>query len=84
MDNSNQKKFLEEIPATLPVIPTIDVVVFPNMVVPLLILDEKIIKGINLARAQRDSVKLINYNRALYMLEHYSVLQQQSDKGTKS
>lgn len=30
----------------LPVVPTIDVVVFPHMVVPLLILDEKIIQGI--------------------------------------
>lgn len=43
---------------------------------------DEIIKGINLARAQRDSVKLINYNRALYMLEHYSVMQQQPDKGS--
>ncbi|MBU1007646.1 endopeptidase La [Candidatus Dependentiae bacterium] len=41
-----QKKFLEEIPQILPVIPTIDVLVFPNMVVPLLVLDEKIINGI--------------------------------------
>ncbi len=37
----------EQISSTLPIIPTIDVVVFPNMVVPLLILDEKIIEGIN-------------------------------------
>ena len=36
----------EEIPLILPVIPTVDVVVFPQMVVPLLILDEKIIKGV--------------------------------------
>lgn len=35
-----------EIPSVLPVVPTIDVVVFPHMVVPLLILDEKIIKGV--------------------------------------
>lgn len=40
------KKFLEEIPQVLPVIPTIDVLVFPNMVVPLLVLDEKIINGV--------------------------------------
>jgi len=38
-----------KVPSILPVIPTIDVVVFPHMVVPLLILDEKIIKGIELA-----------------------------------
>jgi ATP-dependent Lon protease len=31
----------------LPVIPTMDVVVFPHMIVPLLVLDEKIIRGIN-------------------------------------
>jgi len=37
----------ENIPEILPVIPTMDVVVFPHMIVPLLVLDEKIIKGIN-------------------------------------
>ncbi|MFH1832272.1 MAG: endopeptidase La [bacterium] len=36
----------EDIPLILPVVPTVDVVVFPQMVVPLLILDEKIIKGV--------------------------------------
>jgi ATP-dependent Lon protease len=40
---------MDEMPHILPVIPTIDVVVFPHMVVPLLVLDEKIIKGINTA-----------------------------------
>lgn len=38
-----------DIPTVLPVVPTIDVVVFPHMVVPLLILDEKIIKGVEMA-----------------------------------
>jgi ATP-dependent Lon protease len=38
-----------DIPNVLPVVPTIDVVVFPHMVVPLLILDEKIIKGVEAA-----------------------------------
>jgi ATP-dependent Lon protease len=38
-----------EIPSVLPIVPTIDVVVFPHMVVPLLILDEKIIKGVEQA-----------------------------------
>ena len=46
MDNKKDNANNEEIPTLLPVIPTIDVVVFPQMVVPLLILDEKIIKGI--------------------------------------
>jgi ATP-dependent Lon protease len=36
----------ENIPETLPVIPTVDVVVFPHIIVPLLILDEKIITGV--------------------------------------
>lgn len=37
----------EAIPQILPVIPTMDVVVFPHMIVPLLVLDERIINGIN-------------------------------------
>jgi ATP-dependent Lon protease len=48
MKNSN-KTVQETIPKTLPVIPTMDVVVFPHMIVPLLVLDERIIKGINQA-----------------------------------
>ena len=49
MENKNDSLNNEEIPTLLPVIPTIDVVVFPQMVVPLLILDEKIIAGIEQA-----------------------------------
>src|SRR5436190_5086272 len=40
-------KTQDTIPETLPVIPTMDIVVFPHMLVPLLVLDEKIIQGIN-------------------------------------
>ncbi len=47
MKKNNKKKISEQIPNRLPIVPTIDVVVFPNMVVPLLILDQKIIEGIN-------------------------------------
>lgn len=43
------KKGLEQIPKSLPVIPTIDVVVFPHMIVPLLVIDDRIIKGIESA-----------------------------------
>ncbi len=50
------KKNQEVIPEILPVIPTMDVVVFPNIIVPLLVLDEKIIKGIN---ETLDSSKLV-------------------------
>lgn len=50
MSNENRDHLSEhDIPLVLPVIPTIDVVVFPHMVVPLLILDEKIIKGVEAA-----------------------------------
>ena len=41
-----RKQVKDKIPEVVPVIPTMDVVVFPNMVVPLLVLDEKIIVGI--------------------------------------
>lgn len=46
MDEPKKNKSLGETPEVLPVIPTIDVLVFPNMVVPLLVLDEKIINGV--------------------------------------
>lgn len=50
MSHNNHDNFMEhDIPQAIPVIPTIDVVVFPHMVVPLLILDEKIIKGVEAA-----------------------------------
>jgi ATP-dependent Lon protease len=48
-----------DIPATLPIVPTIDVVVFPHMVVPLLILDEKIIKGVELALQSHKKILLL-------------------------
>ena len=48
---SDNKNILtnDAIPNVLPVIPTMDVVVFPHMVVPLLVLDEQIINGIEQA-----------------------------------
>jgi len=46
----------EETPEILHVIPTMDVIVFPHMLVPLLILDERIIKGV---RAALESSKMI-------------------------
>lgn len=48
-NKEDKRKMLEEIPQVLPVIPTIDVLVFPSMVVPLLVLDEKIINGVKQA-----------------------------------
>lgn len=43
----------------LPVIPTMDVVVFPQIIVPLLVLDEKIISGINRAIEEKKMVFLL-------------------------
>lgn len=37
------------VPRQLPVVPTIDVVVFPHMIIPLLVVDERIIRGIDAA-----------------------------------
>jgi len=43
----------------LPVIPTMDVVVFPQIIVPLLVLDEKIISGINRSIEEKKMVLLL-------------------------
>lgn len=60
MENKKRNHAAElEIPQTLPVIPTIDIVVFPHMVVPLLILDEKIIKGIEQSGEENKKVLLL-------------------------
>jgi len=59
MEKQPTNRFLEEIPDTLPVIPTIDVLVFPNMVVPLLVLDEKIINGVKEAMDGKKMVLLL-------------------------
>ncbi len=48
-----------EVPSQLAVIPTMDVVVFPHMVVPLLVLDEQIIKGIENALEGSKKVLLL-------------------------
>ncbi len=56
LDNHNVH---ETIPEILPVIPTMDVVVFPHMIVPLLVLDEKIIKGINQSLQESKMVLLL-------------------------
>lgn len=59
------KKMQTAIPDELPVIPTMDVVVFPNMIVPLLVLDEKIIKGINESLEQSKMVLLLAAKKQL-------------------
>lgn len=57
------KKIIKEAQQTiveiLPVIPTMDVVVFPRMIVPLLVLDERIIKGIQKALEEDPKKKVL-------------------------
>lgn len=47
------------IPEILPVIPTMDVVVFPHMIVPLLVMDERIINGVQKALDESKMIMLI-------------------------
>jgi ATP-dependent Lon protease len=61
----------DTIPEMLPVIPTMDVVVFPNMIVPLLVLDEKIINGIN--KSLHDS-KLVLLLAAQHQVDHQGAI----------
>jgi ATP-dependent Lon protease len=49
----------EPIPEILPIIPTMDVVVFPHAIVPLLVLDERIIKGIERALESESKIVLL-------------------------
>lgn len=59
MKTDKQDLHMEEIPTTIPVVPTVDVVVFPHMVVPLLVLDAKIINGIQEALEGDKKVLLV-------------------------
>lgn len=53
------KSGYDYIPDILPVVPTMDVVVFPNMIVPLLVMDERIISGIDSALEQEPKMVLL-------------------------
>jgi ATP-dependent Lon protease len=63
----------------LPVIPTMDVVVFPHIIVPLLVLDERIIQGINQSLNQSKKVLLlaakenVENNGAIGMHDLYAI-----------
>jgi len=50
----------ESIPKAIPVVPAIDVTVFPNMIMPLLVLDERIIQGINHAINSQNLILLLS------------------------
>ena len=47
------------LPEMLPVVPTMDIVVFPHQIVPLLVLDDRIIKGINKAVEEEHKLVLL-------------------------
>lgn len=68
------KNVQEHIPELLPVIPTMDVVVFPHTIVPLLVMDEKIIRGIN------DSLQK---SRLVLLIAAKKQIDQQEAIGTK-
>lgn len=51
------------LPKMLSVIPTMDVVVFPHMIVPLLVIDERIIKGIDAAIDTSKTILLVAANQ---------------------
>jgi ATP-dependent Lon protease len=68
MKNVSAKPTADKPKELLPVIPTMDVVVFPHMIVPLLVLDERIIRGIQKAM---EGNKLIMLIAARKQLEDY-------------
>lgn len=79
MENFSKKKN-HSIPDIIPIIPTMDVVVFPHMIVPLLVVDERIIKGINEALEGSKLVLLIassrdssNFNEAISTKDLYRI-----------
>jgi ATP-dependent Lon protease len=59
MKTVSNQSIQENMPEILPVIPTMDVVVFPHMIVPLLVMDEKIIKGVNRSLQESKMVLLL-------------------------
>ena len=80
MKTLSVKSVQEKIPEILPVIPTMDVVVFPHMIVPLLVLDEKIIKGIQHAIENSKMIMLLaakkridNYQGAIGTKDLYEI-----------
>lgn len=50
---------LGQTPKIIPIVPTIDVVVFPHMIVPLLVVDERIVNGVNQAQETNKLVLLL-------------------------
>ncbi|MBP6869335.1 endopeptidase La [Candidatus Babeliales bacterium] len=55
--NNAMKEIMSQ---TIPVVPAIDVIVFPHMIVPLLVVDERIIQGVNQALSGQKLVLLLS------------------------
>lgn len=78
---SNFKKRADHsVPENIPIIPTMDVVVFPHMIVPLLVVDDRIMNGINEAMKGNKLVLLLasnknsdDYNEAISTKDLYKV-----------
>ncbi len=58
--SGKQEKSFGSVPATIPVVPTLNVTVFPNMIMPLLVLDERIINGIKRAVETENQILLLS------------------------
>lgn len=69
MKNVSIEHIQKAIPEILPVIPTMDVVVFPQAIVPLLVMDEKIIKGVDFSL---EGPKLVMLLAAKKQVNNYS------------
>ena len=74
------EKGIQSMPEIMPIIPTMDVVVFPHMIVPLLVVDERIIKGVNKALEESKLILLLasskdssNYNEAISTKDLYQI-----------
>ena len=59
METFSNKNTHLAMPEVVPIVPTMDVVVFPQMIVPLLVVDQRIINGINQALGQNKMVLLL-------------------------
>lgn len=64
--NLTQSNTSEKIPKVVPVVPTVNVTVFPNMIMPLLVLDERIMNGIQQAIDGEKYILLLSARESAY------------------
>lgn len=64
--NLTQSDIVEKIPKIVPVVPTVNVTVFPNMIMPLLVLDERIMNGIQQAIDGEKYILLLSARESAY------------------